>query len=192
VRITRTDHVSPGLMRIFGRLEDTPALILNRLAETLAQTRTHVALEGDHSVYTGLDRSAIVRWFSDPASQELYDESERANHARVLVSQLRSVVVADGAHSQAARIRDHLIPLSPPFRELWDEQPIGIRHNEVKNFRHPMVGALQLHCDMLHDNDQRQALLVFTAEPGSASHDALRLLSVVGAQDLTAKSQPAL
>jgi transcriptional regulator with XRE-family HTH domain len=188
VRTARTDHVSPGLMRIFDRLEDTPAMILNRISETLAQTRTHVALEGDHSAYTGLERSAVVRWFADPASQEFYDESMRANHSRVLVSKLQAVVVEDGPHSRAAQIRDHLIPLSEPFRALWEQQPIGIRHNEVKHFRHPTVGPLHLHCDMLHDTDQSQTLLVFTAEPGSPSQEALKLLTVIGIQNLAAKS----
>jgi hypothetical protein len=37
-RLSRTDHVSPAMMRVLDRLEDTPAQIVTDLAETLAQT----------------------------------------------------------------------------------------------------------------------------------------------------------
>jgi hypothetical protein len=41
---------------------------------------------------------------------------------------------------------------------------------------------------MLYDLDQDQALLIFTATPGSDSHDKLQLLSVIGAQKLRSRS----
>jgi hypothetical protein len=40
---------------------------------------------------------------------------------------------------------------------------------------------LEVYCQMLYDLDQDQALLIFTATPGSDSHDKLQLLSVIGA-----------
>ncbi|RPK34810.1 hypothetical protein EES39_34720 [Streptomyces sp. ADI92-24] len=41
-------------------------------------------------------------------------------------------------------------------------------------------GVLELQCQVLHDANQAQALLLCTATPGSKSHDKLQLLSVVG------------
>lgn len=43
------------------------------------------------------------------------------------------------------------------------------------------MGALELHCQTLLDPEQSHLLLVYTAVPGSESHDKLRLLSVIGA-----------
>src|SRR6266705_1382210 len=40
-------HVPPGLLRVLDRLEDTPALILSSLGETLVQNRMAAALLGD-------------------------------------------------------------------------------------------------------------------------------------------------
>lgn len=37
-RGTTTDHISPGMLRIFDRLGDTPAEIVTELGETLRQT----------------------------------------------------------------------------------------------------------------------------------------------------------
>jgi hypothetical protein len=44
--------------------------------------------------------------------------------------------------------------------------------------------VLKIYCQMLSDLGQEQALLIFTATPGTDSHDKLRLLSVIGAQKL--------
>jgi len=49
--------------------------------------------------------------------------------------------------------------------------------------------VLEVYCQMLYDLNQ--ALLIFTATPGSDSHDKLQLLSVIGAQKLRSRSWPA-
>src|SRR6478609_1529771 len=48
----RADHVDAGLMRVFDRLQDTPALIVNDVGETLLQTPPATALLGDETAYT--------------------------------------------------------------------------------------------------------------------------------------------
>ncbi|MET1072884.1 MAG: helix-turn-helix transcriptional regulator [Umezawaea sp.] len=185
VRSSRSDHVNPGLLRILDRLDDTPAVVLSRLAETLVQTRAHVALEGDQTGYTGLERSAVYRWFTDEAARSFYHEDERPVHSRVLVAKLRSAHAVDGPASRAGSLVRALSEQSADFRALWDDHEVGVMHSKAKRFRHPTVGDLELHCQVLYDNDQQQALLVFTATPGSESDEKLRLLSVVGGQRLT-------
>ena len=58
------------------------------------------------------------------------------------------------------------------------------REYEVKRFVHPEVGMLELNCQSLLDPDQSHRLLVYTAVPGTESHEKLRLLSVIGLQTL--------
>ena len=60
-----SDHVSPGMLRIFDRLADTPAEIVTELGETLRQTPLGVALVGDATRFTGPARSIGYRWFTD-------------------------------------------------------------------------------------------------------------------------------
>jgi hypothetical protein len=43
---------------------------------------------------------------------------------------------------------------------------------------------MELYCQTLHDPEQHQMLLVFTAEPGSPSDEGLRLLAVIGGQQV--------
>jgi hypothetical protein len=53
---------------------------------------------------------------------------------------------------------------------------------------HPVVGSIELHCDVLHVPDVDQRLVLYTAAPGTRSYEALRLLRVVGTQRLGARS----
>jgi hypothetical protein len=57
-----------------------------------------------------------------------------------------------------------------------------VRPQEVKRFRHPEVGVLELGCQSLVDPDHGHRLLVYTAAPGSESAERLRLLAVIGPQ----------
>jgi transcriptional regulator with XRE-family HTH domain len=185
IRSLRNDHVSPGLMRILDRLEDTPAQVISGVAETLMQTRLATAMFGDETHLTGLDRSLLHRWFADETAREIYAEAERPRLGRFFTSQLREALSRDGAGSRAAAIVAALLPANEEFATLWSNHEVGLRFSEVKRFQHPRVGALELHCQVLHDPDQAQALLVYTATPGSESYEKLQLLSVIGSQPLS-------
>ncbi|MEU4606524.1 helix-turn-helix transcriptional regulator [Kribbella sp. NPDC023972] len=183
-RTTRNCHVDPGMLRILDRLQDTPAMLINRCGETLAQTAAHVAFAGEETNYDGFERSGIYRWFAHPADRLLYCEPELSTHSRMLVSWLRSVVTADGPKSYAATLMRTLQKLSPEFAALWDEHEVGIWHSKTKRFNHPVVGKLELYCELIDNRDQQQTLVVFTATPGSESAEKLRLLAVLGSQTL--------
>jgi hypothetical protein len=48
----------------------------------------------------------------------------------------------------------------------------------TKHYRHALVGDLTLDCDTWDSPDgSGQRLMVLTAEPGTTSHDALRILA---------------
>ena len=182
VRGTTSEHISPGLLRILDRLDDTPAEIVTELGETLRQTPMGVALTGDTTGYTGPERSIGFRWFTDPDTRALYAPQEHPFLTRMFASGLRELATVRGPGSRAARYAEILLERSEEFREVWEAHEIGVRPHEVKRFVHPEVGALELACQSLLDPDQSHRLLVYTALPGSESHEKLRLLSVLGPQ----------
>jgi hypothetical protein len=51
-----------------------------------------------------------------------------------------------------------------------------------KTFSHPAVGPVTVSCDALDIADRDQRVVIYTAQPGSPSEEALRLLSVIGTQ----------
>lgn len=176
-----TDHISPGMLRIFDRLTDTPAEIVTELGETLRQNPFGVALVGDLCRYTGASRSIGYRWFTDPAARDLYLREDHEFYSRMYVSGLRAVLALRGPDSKAAGLAELLTAQSEEFRVLWREHEIGIRPREVKRYQHPAVGLLELNCQILLDPDESHSLLVYTAVPGSESYEKLQLLSVIGA-----------
>lgn len=174
------DHIGPGLLRIFDRLEDTPAEIVTELGETLRQTRLGVALTGDLTGFRGPARSIGYRWFTSPSMRELYAQEDHDHLSRLWVSSLREVATRRGQGSKAAAIAAELSETNEEFRALWDTHEVGLRPQEVKHFVHPEVGKLELRCQQLLDPQQSHALLVYTADPGTESHEKLALLSVIG------------
>jgi hypothetical protein len=172
------------MLRTLDRLDDTPAEIVTELGETLKQSRLGVALTGDATAYSGPMRSVGYRWFADPGARNLYAEEDHALLSRVYVSGLRQIATLRGPGSRAATFVELLLASSAEFRSLWEAQEVGITPREVKRFRHPEVGLLELNCQSLLDPDQSHRLLVYTAVPGSESYERLQLLSVIGAQTL--------
>ncbi|MET7418578.1 helix-turn-helix transcriptional regulator [Dactylosporangium sp. NPDC005555] len=181
VRGSTSAHISPGLLRIFDRLADTPAEIVTELGETLRQTALGVALTGDNTRFTGPARAIGYRWFTDPACRALYHPDDHPLHARVFAAGLRRVVTLRGPGSWAAHLQQLLLAGSAEFRAVWDEHEVDVGYNHTKRFVHPSLGDLDLACQSLLDPDQSHALLVYTAVPGTESHEKLQLLSAVGA-----------
>ncbi|MEV5331096.1 helix-turn-helix transcriptional regulator [Streptomyces werraensis] len=177
-----SEHISPGLLRILDRLQDTPAEIVTELGETLRQTPLGVALTGDLTVYQGPARSLGYRWFTDPATRGLYAGDEHAYLSRLFASGLRALATRRGPGSRAAHLADLLLAQSEEFKDVWNDHEIGLRPREVKRFNHPELGIMELSCQTLLDPDQSHLLLVYTAVPGSESHEKLQLLSVMGPQ----------
>lgn len=186
-RDLRARHVSPGLMRIMDGLAGTTAQVMGPLGETLLQTPSAVALLGDETRYTGNARSAAYRWFTDPAARERYDPEEHDKNSRITVAQLRGAVTRDGSGSAAAELADLLRRTSDEFARLWERHEVGLRWSETKRFAHPQVGRLDLYCQLLLEPDQGQSLLVFTATPGTESHEKLALLTVLGTESFAAE-----
>jgi transcriptional regulator with XRE-family HTH domain len=190
VRELRLEHVDTGLMRVLDRLQDTPAQVVTGLGETLVQTPPAVALLGDETAYTGLDRSMFYRWFARPGAREIYPVEDHAMHSRAFAADLRTLAARNGPASRAAALASRLREVSPEFAQLWGEHEITSQSTHRKRIRTAELGVLEVYCQMLYDLDQDQALLIFTATPGSESHDKLRLLSVIGAQKLAAPPNP--
>lgn len=182
-RIADTDFVAPALLRVLDRLTDTPALILSALGETLVQNDPARALFGDASGFSGLDRSAIYRWFLQPEEERRpYPPEDRQRQSRAQVASLRAAYGSMGPHSRAGEIVEALSSTSEEFTRLWASHEVGRRFSDHKVLIHPEIGPIELDCQALFTEDQSQALLVLTAAPRSAAEGKLKLLTVLGMQ----------
>jgi hypothetical protein len=181
--VSAAAHVAPALLRVLDRLSDTPALILSSLGETLAANRMAAALLGDESGYTGLARSGIYRWFTDPGARLRYPEDDRGRQSRAQVANLRAAYGSMGPRSRAGELVRALQKASPEFAELWQRHEVARRFEDHKTLVHPELGPIELDCQVLFTEDQSQALLVLTAPPHTEGYEKLQLLAVLGQEN---------
>lgn len=184
-RAADTDFLNPGMLRVFDGLHEAAAQVVSQAGETMLQTRLSMALIGDESVHTGLARSWHYRWFTDPATRLIHPAEDRAEESRVIAADLLASYTREGKNSRAGVIAEALVAASPEFAALWREHPVAARYCGPRRLQHPQVGLLELNCQRLLDPDLSQQLVVYTATPGTESHEKLRLLSVIGSFDVT-------
>ena len=175
--VAAATQAAPALLRVLDCLGDTPALILSSLGEMLAQNRMAVALFGDKTGITGLARSEIYRWFTDPAERLHYPEGDRDRQSRAQVAGLRAAVSTMGPDSRAGELLQALQKASPEFARLWEGHEVARRFAEHKILIHPRLGPIEVDCQALFTEDQSQALLVISAPPSTKDYEKLQLLA---------------
>ncbi|MGP4050052.1 helix-turn-helix transcriptional regulator [Streptomyces sp. 2A115] len=183
-RFQRSEHVSPTLLRVLDRLNDSPALVTTDLLDTLAMNPLAIALLGDQTCHTGLARSGYYRWFMDPAERLVYPEEVHESHGRAQAARLRAALTAGSDTPRAARILAELQEHSPEFVRMWELQEVA-RYGNCKTILHPELGRIDLDAQLLYTENRAQTLVVLTTRPGTESHSKLELLSVIGHQQLT-------
>ncbi|MFC8512247.1 helix-turn-helix transcriptional regulator [Streptomyces sp. NPDC057257] len=180
-----SSHVNPGLLLVLDRLYDTPALVTSDCGEVLAQNAMSRALSGDVFARSPGDRNMLRRFFLDPSSRGLFPPEDVPDHARAHVANLRAVAAARPDDPEPAALVAELRSGSEEFAALWDEHEVAVRRQSTKRFRHPLVGLLELDCEILATQDTHHMLVIHTARPGTPSHERLQLLRVIGLQNLT-------
>jgi hypothetical protein len=116
----RSDHVSPGLLRVLDRL-DTPAQVVSELGVTLAQNPLAEALLGVQTGYCGLERSMIFRWFTDhPDERGRFPGDDHELESRRYCALLRSVYGRDPSDEEGHELVHALQQRSTEFARLWE------------------------------------------------------------------------
>ncbi|MCD9872741.1 helix-turn-helix transcriptional regulator [Streptomyces guryensis] len=183
-RFLRSEHVSPTLLRVLDRLDDSPALVTTDLSDTLAMNPLAIALLGDQTRHTGLASSGYYRWFMDPAERLVYPEEVHESHGRAQAARLRAALTAGSDTPRAARILAELQERSPEFVRMWELQEVA-RYGDCKTLLHPELGRIDVDAQLLYTENRAQTLVVLTTRPGTESHSKLELLAVIGHQQLT-------
>ncbi|WP_329299565.1 helix-turn-helix transcriptional regulator [Streptomyces sp. NBC_00659] len=179
-------HVRPGLLLILDRLHDAPAMVMTDYGDVLAQNAMAVALAGEATAGSNLVR----RFFTDPRARALCPPEDRPEHARSHVANLRAVTAARPDDPAPAALVAELRSTSEEFALLWESHEVAVRRAATKRFLHPTVGLLELDCELLLSSGDHQQLIVHTARPGTESYERLRLLRVVGLQNMAPAAGP--
>ncbi|MFF7051765.1 helix-turn-helix domain-containing protein [Streptomyces griseorubiginosus] len=169
-------RIRPAMRRLLGQLVHTPALVLGKHLDILAWNPTATALYTDFAAVPAHHRNYLRLMFTDPTVRDLH--TQWAHDARDAVAALRMEAATDPTDPELARLVGELTIQDADFRTWWAEHRVNSATYGTKHYRHPLVGDLTLDCDTWAAGDASgQRLMVLTAEPGSPSHDALRILT---------------
>jgi len=173
----RPERVRPELHRLMDAWSHTPAFVIGRRMDVLASNRLAAALHGGFARGTNLVRQV----FLDPEARELYPDWDEV--ARDTVAVLRGSVGPDLDDPRLTDLVGELSLKSPEFRRLWARHDVREKTHGVKRYAHPVVGELTLSYESFAvGGAPEQLLVVYTAEPGSASEQGLAMLSSISAE----------
>ena len=116
----------------------------------------------------------IRRWFTGPGARALFPPENHEQHARAHVASLRAVTAARPDDPGPAALVDELRAASREFEALWQSHDVVVRRPSPKRFLHPVVGALDLDCEVLLSDGHSQQLVVHSARPGTDTRRAAR------------------
>ncbi|GIF69471.1 transcriptional regulator [Asanoa ishikariensis] len=169
-------RVRPAMQRLLDRLDHSPAMVLGRYNDILAWNAAAAALYEDFALLTPAERNYTRLVFLSPALRALHLDWEDA--ARVGAATLRMETARNPDDPRLADLVGELSRRSPEFRRWWSGWIVSTDSYGTKRFRHPLVGPLTLDCDTwANPDDPEQRLVVLTAEEGSPSDEALRILT---------------
>lgn len=119
--------------------------------------------------------------FLDPAARDFYPDWDR--FAEMCVAIMRAEAGRDPHDTALQDLVGELSLQSETFRRLWAAHDVRTHGAGTKRFTHPVVGELTLAYEELAITaEPGNVMLIYTAEPGSASAERLRLLASWGAE----------
>lgn len=166
----------PAMRRLLGQLTETPAIVLGRRLDILGWNAAATALYTDFADLTARSRNYVRLLFTHPAFRALHADWE--HDARTVVASLRMEAATDPDDPELAVLVGELAVQDADFRTWWATHQVTRAGYGTKHYRHPLVGDLTLDCDTWESPDgSGQRLMIVSAEPGTPSHDRLRILT---------------
>lgn len=171
----RAEKVPPGTVRLLASLP-MPAFVQDRYLNVLAANPMAQGLSPN--MRPGVNR--LLAAFLDPAEQDLHEDWEQSTAAAV--GQLRAAMGTEADDPRMASLVGELSVKSERFRRLWARQVVVRRAGGPARMHHPEVGDLELHREkLIVAGVDGQVLVIYHADPGSPSAQALALLGSIAA-----------
>ncbi|GAA1526120.1 helix-turn-helix transcriptional regulator [Kribbella lupini] len=179
--------VRPGVLRMLARL-DVAGLVLDAKYDVLAWNPLAAALITDFSALPVRDRNLLrLRFLSGTDQSELFGGEQTAEFAREAAAELRAATSKYPDDTSIRTLVADLCAGSEEFARIWALHEVGTQQTMCQTLHHPVVGRIEVVCEVLVIPERDQRVILYTAETGSDSDQALRLLEVIGTQSLVAR-----
>lgn len=155
---------------------DVPAFITNGRLDIIAANRLGEAFYAPLFANPARPVNSARFAFLDPRASDFFLDWDRIADDTVAI--LRTLAGANPHDRRLSDLIGELTTRSDDFAARWAAHNVTLHRNGSKRFHHPEVGDLTLDFEAVAipaDPDHR--MLLYSAEPASPSHEALRLLS---------------
>ncbi|HEU5331984.1 MAG TPA: helix-turn-helix transcriptional regulator [Actinocrinis sp.] len=186
-RYSVSEHVRPGLLLILDRLYDAPAQVATDYGQVLVRNAMAEALFGGRA-QPGRAGNIVWNYFTEPAAPARVVEEDRDRLAGAHVANLRAVHAARPDDPRVRSLVGDLLDRSPEFAALWERHDVAVMRSDRKTFVHPAVGRIEFECEHLLADSGVQRLILYTARPGTESHEKLALLRVLGQETFASEN----
>jgi transcriptional regulator with XRE-family HTH domain len=169
--------VRPGIQVLLEALDHLPAFVFNGRLDVVASNSLGRALYAP--VFQDAPEApnmARFMFLDETVSHEFWPRWSTMSDD--IVALLRTEAGRHPDDPALVELIGQLSAGSQEFRTRWAAHNVRQHRPGVKTLRHPLIGEVTLPYEDLHvDGAADQLLMVYTPEPGSAEHDALRLLA---------------
>lgn len=171
-----TVRVDPALRQLMSMWPDNPAVVYSRAYDVLASNAIADAMFS-HWAHS---KNLMHVVFTDPAARSFYPAW--AAVARDAVAGFRHGYGQAPNDPRIQAVLTELLQVSAEFAELWTRHDARRKSAQSKDFCHPEVGPMSLTMQTFDvRSSPGQELVVYHAEPGSPSAQALALLGTLAA-----------
>ena len=190
-RRPRQDGLRPTVQRILDAMTGAPAYVRNGRRDILAANALGCGLYSE--LYLDPARPVNVARFVFLAPQAHTFFIDWPTAANDIVAALRTEAGKNPHDRGLSDLVGELSTRSEEFATRWASQNVRFHRSGLKDIHHPIVGDLHLSFEVMDlPADPGLSLVIYSAEPGSASQDALYLLAswTVSDEQSTAANEP--
>lgn len=187
-RTLRTTQLSPGMRQTIDAMWTVPVFVQNGRLDAVATNRLGAALFSELLVHAQPPANAARFIFLDQRAQTFYREWEA--QARQIVAVLRAEAGRSPYDKQLSALVGELSTRSDLFRRLWGAHDVREHGTGLKRVHHPVVGDLDLTFQAMDlAAEHGLQMIVFSAQPGTPTHERLQLLANIAETDASNSSR---
>jgi transcriptional regulator with XRE-family HTH domain len=169
-------QIRPAVARILELMTDVPAFVGNGRGDVLAANALAQALYAPMFDDAARPANHARFAFLSPHARDFWRDWDRI--ATDTVAMMRTEAGRDPYDRALTDLVGELCTRSEDFRTRWAAHDVRLHRTGVKQFRHPVVGDLDLNFENLQISaDDGLTMTLLSAPAGSATDDALRLLA---------------
>lgn len=166
-----SDQITPGVQRLLTRLGDVAVAVFAADWRMIQWSPGFAALLGDPAKVAPEDRNFVLHRFPDPGSRARVAEwpvrlDRQLESDRAIVSDVRR---ASARYPDDPRIAELVrrVMRNERFVQLWRDGAVGTHLSDHKFVEHPVVGDIEVDCDVLLSGEHDLKVVALTTAPGS-------------------------